>query len=586
MFTLLEFVLRQYPSVQDFEISSRAISECIELSPILSLAPACTFGSILLLDRIWALSCNSAADRPSHWSLTNFLQSDTFYYRWQFSKSLEVAAARGDLAMVKWLFAHFSGCETTFRVVESAAENGCTPVLEYLMTQNAKFWSEESSSVGNMKLVANQDKVLSQSEKNVVHWHHRAIVVAATRGHFDTVRWLHKNLLCHYGCEEEKMLVIERTHAIALDVEEFELAELLIPQGKKPSDCTTYSRQSVKIEMTPENPCLRWDVNRAVQAVKDLASSDCLDLMQQIAMLHSPLPPIQATWLLDWRGAFINACGRGDFPMMNWLMEYPIGREAFLVNTGLYFRPLCAAAQGNQIEVIHYLYKKGCCDLHGDALRLTMQHVSLSTVKCLVGYMRRMPQLKANDIIHEATKHGRLDVLQYFYNRSTFFHKALTSSLQSPNAMTVAARHGHLELLKWLFRNACGKYSTEVMNVAVRYGHLRIVQWLHVRQSKSCTSDAMEIAAYNGHLEILKWLYANRSESCSSLAIEYAVKQGHLRIAFWLHNNVRQKKSLSLYVKGNARSAFDMVLFLRKYYPTSVQNSCPIAISHQCVVFI
>jgi hypothetical protein len=75
---------------------------------VLSFSEACAYASLPLLERIWRSSCSSPAERTCTWSLNNFLRSDPHYHRWQFSLSLEVAAKRGDLAMVQWLFSHFS----------------------------------------------------------------------------------------------------------------------------------------------------------------------------------------------------------------------------------------------------------------------------------------------------------------------------------------------------------------------------------------------------------------------------------------------------------------------------------------------
>lgn len=84
---------------------------------------------------------------------------------------MNVAAATRDLAMVKWSVVHCSGCETTFGVVEAASENGGILAVEYLLTLDAKVWSEKAPSLMKLKRVANEDEAWSHSQNNVVQWH-------------------------------------------------------------------------------------------------------------------------------------------------------------------------------------------------------------------------------------------------------------------------------------------------------------------------------------------------------------------------------------------------------------------------------
>ncbi|KAF1321791.1 hypothetical protein FI667_g11683, partial [Globisporangium splendens] len=76
--------------------------------------------------------------------------------------------------------------------------------------------------------------------------------------------------------------------------------------------------------------------------------------------------------------------------------------------------------------------------------------------------------------------------------------------------------------------------------------------WSHANSSIDRTSmAAMDEAARHGHLEVVKWLHANRKDAsdglgCSlgsfgrrSMAIDGAVANGHLHIVMWLHETCR-----------------------------------------------
>jgi len=76
----------------------------------------------------------------------------------------------------------------------------------------------------------------------------------------------------------------------------------------------------------------------------------------------------------------------------------------------------------------------------------------------------------------------------------------------SLEALEVAAGHGHLEVVQWLYSkpaDACWT-KAEPMDLAVANGHLAVVQWLHTNTSVGrCCIASVNTAAANGHLELL-----------------------------------------------------------------------------------
>ena len=103
----------------------------------------------------------------------------------------------------------------------------------------------------------------------------------------------------------------------------------------------------------------------------------------------------------------------------------------------------------------------------------------------------------------------------------------------------VAAKGGHLEVLKWLHENSCplenGVQPGLVCSVAAVGGHLEVLKWAHKHgcewNERTCT-----LAAYHGHLEVLKWAHANGCKwnegTCSATA-----ENGHLEVLKWFSEN-------------------------------------------------
>lgn len=91
----------------------------------------------------------------------------------------------------------------------------------------------------------------------------------------------------------------------------------------------------------------------------------------------------------------------------------------------------------------------------------------------------------------------------------------------------------------WFHKYKSNLFTNYAMDVAARCGHLNLVKWFHENRTEGCTVNAMDIAALNGHLDIIKFLHENRSEGCSSYARTWSYNQGHIEINDWLHKNIK-----------------------------------------------
>ncbi|RLN72922.1 hypothetical protein BBJ28_00024549 [Nothophytophthora sp. Chile5] len=178
-------VLRVHPAIAALPHVAGVVSSFLVPTSSLSLAKACRFGSLKLLDHIWAASCTSIADRKPWWSLTNFLRSDRHYHAWMFSMALREAASQGDLEVVKWLFTHFPGCTAYVGVVEAAAEAGHLHILQFLHANSTAAFSDDTR-------IDQQHEVpvgLEVGNAITVNWGCDDVVFAAENGYLEIVRW-------------------------------------------------------------------------------------------------------------------------------------------------------------------------------------------------------------------------------------------------------------------------------------------------------------------------------------------------------------------------------------------------------------
>ncbi|ETI51589.1 hypothetical protein F443_05101 [Phytophthora nicotianae P1569] len=143
------------------------------LGPYLSLSHACSFGSTKLLDWIWDSSGTS------------------------FISSLIIVVGRKDLAIVEWLFSHFSDFEVPVFVV--AASAGSLPILQFFMTNDASRDERDVKGQKKRKVEANDGEIKAEKQKpstagsHVVHWGVDVMMVAIETGDPEVVQWLHEN---------------------------------------------------------------------------------------------------------------------------------------------------------------------------------------------------------------------------------------------------------------------------------------------------------------------------------------------------------------------------------------------------------
>ncbi|ETW01058.1 hypothetical protein H310_06687 [Aphanomyces invadans] len=105
-------------------------------------------------------------------------------------------------------------------------------------------------------------------------------------------------------------------------------------------------------------------------------------------------------------------------------------------------------------------------------------------------------------------------------------------------AVDWAARHGHLEIVKYLSGplEPPEHCTAMAMDWAAEGGHFDVVTFLHNHRSEGCTTDAIDLAAQNGHLDIVTFLAAHRTEGCTTLAMDMAAQNGHFEVVQFLHN--------------------------------------------------
>ena len=135
-------------------------------------------------------------------------------------------------------------------------------------------------------------------------------------------------------------------------------------------------------------------------------------------------------------------------------------------------------------------------------------------------------------VLYVAAGHGYFQVFEKYWSQGP---NRKLSQLWDEKTCGFAARHGHLEVLKWLRAKGC-PWGTRTSAGAARGGRLEVLQWMR-GQDLPCPWDSDVNVCYHaargGHLEVLRWL---RSQGCpwDGRESSAAAKNGHLEMLQWM----------------------------------------------------
>ncbi|POM63347.1 Hypothetical protein PHPALM_21272, partial [Phytophthora palmivora] len=321
---IVELVLNHDQNAAALQDLGPTIADFLGPDRYLPLHQACHLGSLKLLDWMWRISPSKA----SNWSLASHLHSNCHYYHWQFSEALEIAAGRGDVAIVQWIFEHFTTCQVAVEVVEKAAKNGHLNVLQFM-------WEHDKERMKGEVIADDDFSVESSISSHTVHWGGSSLLKAVENGHLEVVQWLCQRDT--HRCDEAHIAFAIKA---ALGQGNINIAESLLPRGKCILDYAAYCPHQDVIEWKLDCGYFQHDACSAGVAIKDLALSGRLNLMQKLAELHDP-PPETSSWLTSWSGSInvmkclyergtidkvrdglMHAIREGHFDMVKWMIEH------------------------------------------------------------------------------------------------------------------------------------------------------------------------------------------------------------------------------------------------------------------------
>ena len=162
-------------------------------------------------------------------------------------------------------------------------------------------------------------------------------------------------------------------------------------------------------------------------------------------------------------------------------------------------------------------------------------HQSVCNLAARGGHLEVLKWARANEcpwddyMCAEAASGGHLEVLQWLRAEKCPWDK---------RTCKFAAECGHLEVLQWARANGC-LWNAQTCACAARGGKLVVLQWARANGAP-WDEQTCAFAAGGGQLEALQWARAN---GCpwDMMTYGYALQYGHREVASWAHANDCQK---------------------------------------------
>ncbi len=290
-------------------------------------------------------------------------------------------------------------------------------------------------------------------------------------------------------------------------------------------------------------------------------------------------------WIRPNYDTFIDlASGYGHFDAVKWFHVARPGEKCTEW-------ALTYAAINGHYRIVEWLHNTTPTDCEPH----TLDSVAASGHLCIIQFFYKYRTERCTEIgIAHAIRTNRLDVIQWLFIHGsakfniTFGHEAaLWNCLNilrffydfgcnlAIETVLNAAGMGFLDIVQWfhetvfkgVVRNIVdGKYFVSLMGYAARHGHLEVVKYLH--HVGYLPFHSLKCAISNKHRHVVSWMVENEIGDPEG-ALNYAVQQGELKWAKWFHTCTKVRldsASLIALFKLNEMKPRDYVETLRYLY--------------------
>ncbi|KAF1791174.1 Ankyrin repeat-containing domain [Phytophthora cactorum] len=277
-------------------------------------------------------------------------------------EAVKQTAKGGFTHALQWV-AQLPSEQVPSEAVTKAAGNGHLSILEFMLNNDAG-WDFNRDFVQMSYGEGGEDSWFESvpdlpedwdGPGNVVRWGGQSMESAVRRRHYKVARWL-KEYVPYESTEEELDTMVE----IAVNDGAMEFAEYLMPADREILEYIHERAKPEAVEWVLEREDVKKNQDFGAYAIVIAAVHGNLDLMERVARTRNKRRKI-TRWPREWKFSIGLAYSRGNFEMVKWMMEHPLGPDACasLKDQFMFDDLLCEAAKSGSAELAGYLLDQG-----------------------------------------------------------------------------------------------------------------------------------------------------------------------------------------------------------------------------------
>ena len=148
-----------------------------------------------------------------------------------------------------------------------------------------------------------------------------------------------------------------------------------------------------------------------------------------------------------------------------------------------------------------------------------------------VAWAYNAKHVKVSTLVRCAAAAGALPSLEWLHQNANF------SWANDFDACRFAAKHGHLNTLRWLARTARARWDPrDVVDAAAKNGHLNCLKWAMHHGCETPRHILPEVAR-NGHADVVEFLWIYNASERVIEAVTEAAGQGHMNVLRMFHRH-------------------------------------------------
>ena len=148
-----------------------------------------------------------------------------------------------------------------------------------------------------------------------------------------------------------------------------------------------------------------------------------------------------------------------------------------------------------------------------------------------VAWAYNAKHVKVSTLVRCAAAAGALPSLEWLHQNANF------SWANDFDACRFAAKHGHLNTLRWLVRTARARWDPrDIVDTAAKNGHLNCLKWA-MHHGCETPRHLLHEVARNGHADVVEFLWIYNASEGVIEAVTEAAGQGHMNVLRMFHRH-------------------------------------------------